>query len=224
MEQPVVNVSLKDWSKTCTPEVIANIRKEMLQNIKDMGFRNQRIMIEKPRESNPCREVILASSKVGKSHYMNALGYHLEPKLFRREYPATFYEGNKIMNNEQRDMTPHSERPEDPYGYTRAGISIGGQGLTGRAVVTDDEVVLTIEMPGVDAERVKVRRLDTTLRVRVLPDGDVEDEDTLTQRPKLRELNYLLADYEKVDNVDLDLGVLTIYISRERDIEDYEIY
>lgn len=131
-------------------------------------------------------------------------------------------EGNTIKMSNEVNTTPHSRRKNtDPYSGDRGKIRIDGRGLNGLADVSDLNVVITMEIPGIEKEQVKVRRIDDILRVSVIP--EIDEYDVRTQRSNTRTLEYILDPLETVDAIELELGVLTIVTDRGADVEDYEI-
>jgi HSP20 family molecular chaperone IbpA len=185
--------------------------KELIASIMDgrMRANNYRLM----PISNPCKEIPFEAHIVPNKP--------LKLERFIQEYQKTI-EGNWDMSDNKPNMTPHSERQlETGFSGPRNSVQVNGRGLSGLAVVEDENVNLRINIPGVEHDRVSIRRIDNVLRIRVTP--EVEEFDIASQSFNGKELNYILGDYEHVEHVSLDLGVLEIDIARERDIEDFSI-
>lgn len=175
--------------------------------------------------TNPCREMVAFN----RSYYeykpiKNSWEKDWGSPQFSKEFLAEYIEGTWNMGDNTVDnKTPHSER------LSVLGLSYGGQqmltgkGLSAKVDIEDESVTLSIDLPGVEYDRISVRRLDSTLRVQVFPEDPSDTYDLRTQSSTTRTLEYILAEYEHVEDIELDLGVLSIHIARDRDIEDFDI-
>jgi HSP20 family molecular chaperone IbpA len=126
--------------------------------------------------------------------------------------------------NKEIDRTPHSRRNYEngirANGQVRG--SILGRSLRADVEINDYNVLISMELPGVEQERISVRRIDDVLRVTVRPE-DTETVDVCTQQYNSKVIEYILDPLEVVEHIELDLGVLTIVTTRGTDVEDYEI-
>lgn len=162
------------------------------------GHRDVHLYTMKPRETNPCNEIIFGKC-------------HMDYEQFKQEYKAEF-----IME----EVKPHSERV-NKYGNSNGIVS--GDGLSGKFNVTDEEVTLIVDVPGVDENLIEIKQIDNVLRIRLNPENPEEFDIMRQSYPQVKELQMILTDREKVEDVHLDLGRLTISLNRGREVTTYEL-
>lgn len=152
-----------------------------------------------------------ATGAIGINNY--GLDEHIRKaveKQFETEYKAEF-----TMDNN----TPHTERKT---GYEGT-IGLSGNGLIGSITLTDEEVTLIVDIPGVEENLIEIKQIDNILRIRVNPENPEEFCVERQSYPKTRELQMILTDREKVEDVLLDLGRLTISLNRGREVTTFEV-
>ena len=147
----------------------------------------------------------------GFSNYdLNDYTRKIAEKQFKEEYKAEF-----MMENN----TPHTERK---CGYEGT-IGLSGNGLVGSITLTDEEVTLIVDVPGVEEDLIEIKQIDNILRIRVNPENPEEFSVERQSYPKARELQMILTGREKVEDVLLDLGRLTISLNRGREVTTFEV-
>jgi HSP20 family molecular chaperone IbpA len=161
---------------------------------------------------NPCAETEI---NYASGHVLDTSKYFytgkISPRQFKQEYKAEFMETN---------TTPHTLRANN--NKVNNLITVHGSQMTGTLKVEDEIATLRVELPGILPDDVEIKQIDNMLRIRVLSESnDKRDPDTLT--PSNRQLYLILADEETVDLVDLELGLLTITIDRNRYIETFGV-
>lgn len=181
---------------------------------------------------NPCAEVILPimdpriSSEIGKKlakeydkRWVEKYKSTLSPTQFDKEYKAEFLMEDKVR---QAPM-PHSLRVGELNGKYMNGdvVTVQGYGIAGKAEVRDEQVRVTFNVPGIEPDQLKVQRINDTIRITKLKNNGEEDYDPFQQ--SVTHATYYLADNETIEDVFLDLGVLTIIIDRNAEVEEYSL-
>lgn len=120
--------------------------------------------------------------------------------------------------------TPHSERNADQGLRSDNTINVSsGRDLTGILKINDEDMTLTVTMPGVEEKRLQVRRIDNLLRIRVMP-KEGEEFDVYKNKVNNKELTLVMTAEEEITDVTLALGILTVSINRGREIEDLTVH
>jgi HSP20 family molecular chaperone IbpA len=133
------------------------------------------------------------------------------------KYEAT-YKDPKMTDN-----TPHSQRVDADSRNAFQETNVQGQNLSGKLKVTDEELIFTVSIPGVEPDRVEVTRIDNRLRVRVQPEkGD--EVSVYTMDSNVKQVSLILAEHEDVEDVTLRLGILTVTVDRGRTVEKLTVH
>ena len=82
--------------------------------------------------------------------------------------------------------------------------------------VRDETATLRVELPGVPKDRIEVKMIENTLRIRVQPAPNEREFDIYNQQDNVRQLVVLLSEFEEPREVKLELGILTVEINRGR--------
>ena len=119
------------------------------------------------------------------------------------------------MDNKS-DSRPHTQRvPEDSRRPVHE-VNVMGYRMSGKMEVRDETATLRVELPGVPKDRIEVKMIENTLRIRVQPAPNEREFDIYNQQDNVRQLVVLLSEFEEPREVKLELGILTVEINRGR--------
>lgn len=146
---------------------------------------------------------------------------HVAPHTHTLSSIVTSKQGNNMSDN--KNTIPHSERFDIDHLDGTQKMTVNGHGLTGTLELTDESMTFIVPLLGIDPERVEATRIDNRLRIRVLPESEIDNFDFVTQRSSVRQVTIMLTSEEEVTSINLALGILTIVIDLGREIEELKV-
>ena len=152
--------------------------------------------------SNPCSEIIFPDSA--------------SMKAFAKEYSAIF--------NGEKMTKPHCQQVEHLRGRDGNGrMRIQGNCISALLEFDDFHGTLTFDVPGVNPERITVRRIEDTIRVHIAPEGEPELDIVNQQYSDSKYLEYIMDGTEVLEEVTLERGQLILFFVRNLELEDFPV-